>query len=249
MDSIENSSSDISEEETIHILFDDIFSRIKTISTGFIESIDTENKNFVNVQQTFKQVYNDINEKEKSQDRAVINHVPILSLRGNGFYIRMPIQKGQPVLLLFCERSIDNYLETDGKSTIEPGENRMFDENDCFAFPVMVTKKNNIPDDNPNDLVIAHENGNISIILKTNDEIDIKATKVNLQTSRLNIGSSSASTAVAKGSIADSNFDAIGTFQTQIAPYIAALALVAGSPAPVPPTLQHTSSGKAFTND
>lgn len=248
MDSIENNSSDISEEETIHILFDDIFSRIKTISTGFIESIDTENKNFVNVQQTFKQVYNDINEKEKSQDRAVINHVPVLSLRGNGFYIRMPVQKKQPVILFFCERSIDNYLETDGKSTIEPGENRMFDENDCFAFPVMVTKKNNIPDDNPNDLVIAHENGEISVILKTNNEIDIKATKVNLVTPRVNAGASSASKALALAEKVDQNFNSLSS-------YIIALttALLPGSVVgivpPTPPTFSGNNSGKVFTND
>lgn len=62
--------------------------------------------------------------------------VPVCFPRGAGgkAIISVPLTAGDPVLLHFAERALENWLS--GKDDAEPGDPRQFDLSDAFATPV-----------------------------------------------------------------------------------------------------------------
>jgi len=65
----------------------------------------------------------------------VIPDVPICFPRGGGFFLSFPLQKGDNVLLIFCDRSIDNYAYSTGAVDVDPVDLRSHDLTDAVAFP------------------------------------------------------------------------------------------------------------------
>lgn len=66
-------------------------------------------------------------------DRSVIKNVPLQFPSGGGAYQAFPVKIGDPVLLIFTEDVIENWLE-DGLEQ-NPHVMRRFSINDCFAIP------------------------------------------------------------------------------------------------------------------
>lgn len=66
-------------------------------------------------------------------DLPVISNVPVLNPRGGGALISFDMQKGDPVTLLFSERSLDKWLSAGGK--VDPGDPRKHALSDAYAFP------------------------------------------------------------------------------------------------------------------
>lgn len=235
-------SQEQSQEDILNRFIDNKLNALYTCMPAIITSIDS-NTQLASVQPIFKMVFDNIEGEKKEVDRPIINNTPIMNLRAGGFYISMPVKKGDLVLLFFSQRSIDKWLYTDGKTTLIPDDNRTMDINDCFALPCIITAKNHLPN-NPDNLVIAKENSNVSITLKNNDEVDIKASKVNTITDRNNLGSASANTPLAKGDKTDSNFNKVFQWMTISTPFLAALGM-----AQTPPIFDGVGSGKVFSND
>lgn len=65
-----------------------------------------------------------------------IVRVPVCFPRGMGgkAIISVPLKPGDPVLIHFAERALENWLS--GKDDAEPGDPRQFDLSDAFATPV-----------------------------------------------------------------------------------------------------------------
>lgn len=63
----------------------------------------------------------------------VIPEVPVIFPRGGGFFQSLPLAKGDFVLLVVCERSIDNYMYGAGIDT-DPVDLRQFDLTDAVAI-------------------------------------------------------------------------------------------------------------------
>lgn len=64
----------------------------------------------------------------------IINEVPILMPGRAGAFIEWTPQTGDTVVVLFCARSVDRYLQTGG--LVDPDDVRMHDINDAIALPV-----------------------------------------------------------------------------------------------------------------
>lgn len=71
---------------------------------------------------------------ELLEEFSVIPSVPVLFLRGGGFFVSVPIAKGDLVTLLFSDRSIDKYLAGRGALT-DPDDFRTHALTDAAAIP------------------------------------------------------------------------------------------------------------------
>jgi hypothetical protein len=173
MEDLENESID----ESINSF---ILGSLMSINTVMPGKIIKYSNGFCSVQPIFKSVFTDFEGTEIIKDKDIIENVPVLHGRGGGFIIDIPLKPDDLVMLLFSQRSIDNYLETDGKSTIDPLDSRIFDISDCFALPVGITKKNKPSAYSSGDLVIKTENGASEFHMTLSGDVNVKAGIVRL---------------------------------------------------------------------
>lgn len=68
-------------------------------------------------------------------DLPIVPSVPIAFPRGGGFFLSFPMAKGDLVLLVFCDRSIDKYKTSGGTAPTDPIDVRTNDISDAVAYP------------------------------------------------------------------------------------------------------------------
>jgi hypothetical protein len=100
----------------------------------------------------------------------IITNVPVIWLRSSKGAITFPLEKGDGVLLLFAERSIDEWLSS-GKQ-VTPADGRSFDLSDAIAIPGCFDFNTSLSEANNDDFQIVY-NGN-TIIIKSDGTIEIK---------------------------------------------------------------------------
>ncbi len=105
---------------------------------------------------------------ETTEDLPVIANVPVVWPRTAKAIIHMPLAKGDFVLLVFSERSMDAWL-SDGK-TGAPPDSRKFDLSDAIALPGLWPFSSSSPATSDDAIEII--NGNTSIKM-TEDLVDI----------------------------------------------------------------------------
>ena len=98
---------------------------------------------------------------EESELLPVIPMVPIIGLRGGGFYVNLPLKPGDGVLLVVCERSIDNWVASSGKVPVDPVDLRKHDLSDAVAIPGLFPDLNpmKVPPINLANLTIGNDTG------------------------------------------------------------------------------------------
>jgi hypothetical protein len=64
----------------------------------------------------------------------ILPETPVLFFGTKKYAIHIPLEKGDEVLVVICERSLDKWKETGGKG-IEEKDPRRFDLQDCVAIP------------------------------------------------------------------------------------------------------------------
>ena len=67
-------------------------------------------------------------------DMALLQNVPIIFPSGNSGMLSMPVKAGDIVLLVFSERSIDNFLYSDGSKPVDPDDYRTHNYSDAFCI-------------------------------------------------------------------------------------------------------------------
>jgi hypothetical protein len=65
----------------------------------------------------------------------VVNEVPVLMPQGGGFQVKVPIAKGDVVLLVFSDRSLDIWKSKGGE--VDPVDFRQHDVSDAIAIPCL----------------------------------------------------------------------------------------------------------------
>jgi len=78
------------------------------------------------------------------EDLPQIPDVPVAFPGADGFSITFDVAVGDPVLVVFMERSTEEFRAT-GESGIEPGDLRRFDMSDAVAFPTSLNFAEPIP--------------------------------------------------------------------------------------------------------
>lgn len=225
-----------SEDEIILRFIKMILSDVNTVLPCKVVSYD-KNTKFAEVQPLHKESFKQANDEEIIKERAIISNVPILFMRGGGFCQKFPIPKNTIGILFASQRSIDDYLETDGKTFIEPIEDRFHDIQDSFFLPAMITKKNTIEENSDDCYYIGTENGTDFIKIKV-DSIEVKTKdfivnaneKTIINSPITKVGGDSANIALAKATVTNTNFNNLNVWVTAVNTALNALGITLPSP-------------------
>jgi hypothetical protein len=105
---------------------------------------------------------------ETTEDMPVIANVPVVWMRTVNAVIHLPLAKGDTVLLVFSERSMDSWL-SDGKVGAPP-DRRKFDLSDAIAIPGLFPFSASNPATDGDAVEVIHGNASIKI---TESQVDI----------------------------------------------------------------------------
>jgi len=106
----------------------------------------------------------------------VLINVPVQFFRWGSFSMTAPINKGDECCVIFSERSMDLFLQQGGVDKV-PNDARFFDLADAFAIPALNSDANIVPDYDPSNLVIKHDDGTVKITLTPEGEMKVEADK------------------------------------------------------------------------
>jgi len=145
-----------------------IDSRLKDTHTslpGIIVSFDGTTQ-LATVQPAIKRIFktNDGDtELLTPTDLPILINVPVQFPRGGGFSLTFPVKKGDECLLVFCERSIDNWHKFGGVKT--PGARRFHDLSDATAFVGISSMVNKIPNYDTTNVQLKKDDGSVKFTL------------------------------------------------------------------------------------
>ncbi len=156
--------------------------RLKDLHTsmpGIVESFDAE-KQLATVQPAIRRIFvtrDGDTEILVPSDLPLLINVPVQFPRGGGFSLTFPVVKGDECLLVFCERSIDNWHEF---GTVKvPGARRFHSLSDATAFVGISSLPNKVPNYDDTNVELKKDDGTVSFKLLTDGTAELKAdTKV-----------------------------------------------------------------------
>jgi hypothetical protein len=104
-------------------------------------------------------------------EMPVISNVPVVWPRTSQGSISFPLVRGDGVLLIFSERSIDEWLSRGG--TLAPSDQRQFDMSDAIAIPGLYSFASQTKISGNEDCEIHFKNQSVTI--KANGDIEVGA--------------------------------------------------------------------------
>jgi len=148
--------------ETIKHAVSALLSAVHTAIPGYVVSYNAE------LRKATVQPYLKRNTEDGEERLPAITNVPIIFPGGGGGTLTFPITTGDTVLILFSERSLDNWLTSGREGT--PGDVRKFDLIDAIAIPGLQDFKNAVAADS-GDVVLYHGGSKVAIDSSGNVEI------------------------------------------------------------------------------
>lgn len=118
---------------TINKLINTKLSSLYTVLPGIIISYDS-NTNTCSVRPSIKKRFRD----NAVVSQPILNNVPVLLFQTSTSIISTPLVKGDTVLIVFCQRSLDEWKNKDGE--VLPEDSRKFDINDAIVLPGFLRK-------------------------------------------------------------------------------------------------------------
>lgn len=118
--------------ELLRLAIDSAVRDVWTALPGRVEKYDPA-KQMADVKPLVQDLVATEDGEEFAEELPVIPNVPVRFPRAGGFYITVPVEKGDYCLLVFCSRSIDKYLEGSGNDT-NPEDFRTHDLADAVAL-------------------------------------------------------------------------------------------------------------------
>jgi len=107
-----------------------------------------------------------------AESLPVLPDVPIIFPRSGDCFLSMPINKGDYVLLIFCEKSVDNYMVGDGEDT-DPIDLRQHDLSDAVALPGFAPLSKALKDVSKKDIVLGKDKDGSQIHIKDGGVVEI----------------------------------------------------------------------------
>lgn len=117
-------------------------------------------------------------------DGDLVGDVPVSIMQGAGFFIRVPLKRGDIVAVLFSSRSIDGVMHGE-----EDDSDRNHDINDAIIVGGINIFKDPLPATDPDKLVITAKEGGASITMGTDGKIVINGPQGVTIHGKNNIGS------------------------------------------------------------
>lgn len=110
-----------------------------------------------------------------NKEMSLLINVPVSLIRAGGFIIRPPYKRGDIVVVVFADRSIDNVLISGDVSSAS--DSRVHSLDDAIVVGSILPFTQTLPSEHSTDLVIAKEDLSSKIVLKDNGAIEIKSSK------------------------------------------------------------------------
>lgn len=112
-------------------------------------------------------------------DTPIIENVPLKYTGSSKAILHFPIEVGDKVIIVFSQRSLDNWLSKGELTT--PGDRRTFDISDAFAIPGLQAfdKNHNLIEDN-NDTFLVYNGKKIKLIKDGNIQLDAGTNKITI---------------------------------------------------------------------
>lgn len=191
---------ELSLQELITSSFEHQMAGINTCIPGIIVSVDDLDSLLVSVQPTVNMKFKD----GQVQEYPTILNVPLLMPSSSTSAVTFPVNTGDPVLIIFSMRGIDNFKAGNGRPAA-PTDFRKFDLSDAFAIPAPWPKSKSVNnptkhvwDHSPKDMVMVHNlgggnecefrlkaDGNIQI--RTNQDVEVLGKDVTVTAETLNL--------------------------------------------------------------
>ena len=122
-------------------------------------------KQCVDVQPLIKKVYED----GEALETAKVFNVPVAFPRAGEAYLALPLKKGDKVLLVIADRSLDKWKSTGGN--VDPEDKRKHDLSDAVAIPGCYPFKEAAEIANANDLILRNKHSQIQ--MKSNGKLKV----------------------------------------------------------------------------
>lgn len=107
-------------------------------------------------------------------DQSIIQAVPVAMPMGANWFIKMPLAVGDVGLALFCDRSLDVFLASDGADAVDPADARQHHMADAIFLPGLPTFSRQTQDGTP-DLVLSNgENGASQLRIRPDGKFQVK---------------------------------------------------------------------------
>lgn len=145
--------------------FEALIAQLNTCLPGEIVTYDYKKKK-ASVKPLIKRLF--LN--GETLDLPVIHAVPVVFPGTASLGIHFPLKKGDPVLLVFSQRSLDKWLQSG--EDVNPGDSRKFDLSDAVAFPGLTSFNKGSIADNNEDIFIKTDGRKVKIGNVTNELYD-----------------------------------------------------------------------------
>lgn len=152
----------------VRTIIDDRLRRVNTALPGEVQAYDATTRE-AEVKPLVKEKYAD----DRTLDLPVIPHVPVVMPASASAGLSLPIGVGDIVLLLFAQRSLDNWAQLGG--TVEAGDIRMHSLSDAIAVAGLF------------DFTITHDDGDGLLLYNGLVKIRLDGGKVAIGTSAVEL--------------------------------------------------------------
>lgn len=150
--------------DVIRQAIEDRLAEVHVMLPGRIDSYDPTTQK-ADVEPLIKRVQSTV-DGELSEDLPVIPGVPVVFPRAGGYKITMPVETGNRCMLVFCERSIDQYQigqtrkgSTDLIGQVDPGTFEMHNLSDPVAILGWYNDAEALSTPDADDMVLGEEGG------------------------------------------------------------------------------------------
>lgn len=161
--------------ELVEVLRAAIDSRLQEVNTALPGQIDTYDAltQKASVKPLLKNTIQLDDGSELTEDLPIITDVPVAFPRSTNFKVTFPLKKGDYVLLVFNQRSIDQYMQK-GSDT-DPVDFRMHQLADAVAYPGFYPTTATLKKSDADDMVLGHDINTAVIHLKEDGTIHLAA--------------------------------------------------------------------------
>lgn len=148
-------AEDVSLDGLIRLAFDHLMTDVRVSLPGKIESFDKDTR-LATIQPMIQRRY--LGDSEPT-NLPVVQMVPLVEMRTQNAILSLPVASGDPVLLVFSDRAMDNWLGGNGSQPADPEDVRQHDITDAFAilggWPELMTPSHPGPSGDDAEFLVA----------------------------------------------------------------------------------------------
>jgi hypothetical protein len=156
--------------EVIRNAIDTRLGNLQVALPGRVEKYDAATQT-ADVQPQLIRVIKDADGNEVQERYPKIPSVPVLFPRSGAFFVSLPIQVGDTVLLVFCDYSIDQWRAKGRESVIS--DDRPHGLHAAVAIPGLFPDSGALSDAHADDLVIGKDDDGMQIRVTSDDKVQV----------------------------------------------------------------------------